>query len=182
MTPSSRLFFALWPDEETRQVLVRLSEFMQISQSGRANEFKWTQPHNLHVTLVFLGQVEAATGLLLKQAVAGIGATPFELIFDRLSYWSQPKVLCLTAQQPAPAIMELVVALNDAVSGCGLQPDARPYSPHITLARHARYLPEIAIEPLVWRVESFCLVESCSEADGVFYRVLQEWPFIKTPV
>jgi len=154
---------------------------MQKNQSGQNYECKWTQPHNLHVTLVFLGQVEAATALLLKQAVAGIGSVPFELTFDSLNYWSQPKVLCLTAQQPAQAIMDLVAGFNAAVAVCGLQPDTRPYIPHITLARHARYLPDMAIEPIAWRAESFCLVESCSEADGVRYRVLQQWPFIRIP-
>lgn len=182
MTQSSRLFFALWPDEETRQALVRLNESIQISQSSQANEFKWTQPHNFHVTLVFLGHVEAATVSLLKQGVTGITATPFVLTFDSLSYWSHPKVLCLTCRQPAQAIMELAAGLNAAVTGCGLQADTRPYLPHITLSRHVRYLPDIAFEPIVWRAESFCLVESCSEPDGVCYRVLQRWPFIKTPV
>lgn len=176
MTDSSRLFFALWPDDETRQSLARLS------QSIPAKEFKWVQPHNLHVTLVFLGQVDAATGLSLKQSVADISAQPFELTFDKLSYWSRPKILCLTCLQPAPEeAMILASALTAAAANCGLQTDTRPYIPHITLARHARYLPDVKFEPIVWRTEAFCLAESCSEPDGVCYKVIQQWPFIKVP-
>lgn len=170
----SRLFFALWPDDETRQTLAGLS------QSIKVKGFKWVQPHNLHVTLVFLGQVDKDIESLIKQSVAGIAAPPFELTFDSLSYWRRPRVLCLTCQQPVPeAAAMLAAALEAAAANGGLQTDTRPYTPHITLARHARFLPEVKIEPIIWRAEAFCLVESCSEPDGVNYKVLQQWPLLK---
>jgi 2'-5' RNA ligase len=134
------------------------------------------------VTLVFLGNVEAASELLIKHSVAGISAKPFILTFDRLSYWSRPKVLCLSCSQLVDEVELLVAALNGEVASCGLKTDTRPYQPHITLARHTRYLPDIKFEPIVWRAESFCLVESCSEPGGVSYKVRQQWPFIKTTV
>ncbi|HEY8037526.1 MAG TPA: RNA 2',3'-cyclic phosphodiesterase [Methylobacter sp.] len=173
MPNTSRLFFALWPDDETRQKLARLN------QSIKAEGFKCVQPHNLHVTLVFLGQVDKNVELSIKQFAAGIIAQPFELTFDSLSYWNKPKILCLTCLQPVPeAASVLAVALETAAANCGLQTDTRPYTPHITLARHARYLPNVKIEPIIWRAEAFCLVESCSEPDGVFYKAIQQWPLI----
>jgi len=196
MPDTSRLFFALWPDDETRQTLARLS------QSISAKGFKWVPPHNLHVTLVFLGTVNADTELLITRSAATITGQPFTLIFDRLSYWSRSGILCLTSTQPAPngeripteaisprltggTIAEaemLVSALTTAAADCGLHTDTRPYTPHITLARHARYLPDLKIEPIAWRADAFCLVESCSEQDGVRYKVIQQWPFIKPTV
>ena len=173
MTDSSRLFFALWPDDQTKLELVRLNK------SIAAKGFRPVQPDNIHITLVFLGNVDATSELLIKQSVSGISAKPFVLTFDRLSYWSRPKVLCLTCSQLVDEVEILVAALNREVASCGLQTDTRPYQPHITLARHARYLPDIKFEPIIWRAESFCLVESCSELDGVCYKVRQQWPFIK---
>ncbi len=222
MSDSSRLFFALWPDDETRLALAHLSQSIGI------NEFRWAPPHNFHVTLVFLGQVDADVELLLKQSVASITAQPFTLSFDRLSYWSGPKILCLTCrlavsdddcmdaggttpgkeevesrpEQRSRAThgavaddcmdaggrathgavaeaMLLAAALEAAAASCGLHTDPRPYVPHITLARHVRYLPDVNIEPISWRAEAFCLVESCSEPDGVNYKVIQRWPFSK---
>jgi 2'-5' RNA ligase len=174
MPDTSRLFFALWPDGETRQALTRLHPSMA------AKRLKLVQPHNLHVTLVFLGQVDAETEPLLKQAVADITTQPFTLIFDRLSYWRRPRILCLSCWQPAPdPAMMLVSALETAAANCGLRTDTRPYTPHITLARHVRHLPDIKIEPIVWRAEAFSLIESCSEPEGVRYKVLQQWPFTK---
>jgi len=174
VTDSLRLFFALWPDDQTRQKLVRLNKSIEIKG------FRPVQPQNVHVTLVFLGNVDAASELLVKHSVTGISAKPFTWTFDRLSYWSRPKVLCLTCSQLPDEVEKLVTALNREVASCGLQTDTRPYKPHITLARHAKYLPDINLEPIVWRAESFCLVESCSEPGGVSYKVRQQWPFIET--
>ncbi len=177
MSNSSRLFFALWPDNETRQALASLSQFIP------AKQFKWVQPHNLHVTLVFLGQVDSEVEALLKQSAAAIAAQPFTLIFDGLSYWSNPGILCLTSLQSAPdEAMMLASELAATAAGYGLQVDARPYTPHITLARHARYLPDVRFAPIIWRAEAFCLVESCSEPGGVCYKVIQRWPFIKPTI
>ena len=174
MPATSRLFFALWPNDETRQALTRLN------QSIAVTKLKCVQPHNLHVTLVFLGQVDKETESSIKQAAADITTQPFTLTFDSLSYWSKPRILCLTCRQraPEPAIM-LVSALETAAANCGLRTDTRPYRPHITLARHVRHLPDIKIEPIVWRAEAFSLIESCSEPEGVRYKVIQQWPFIK---
>jgi len=165
----SRLFFALWPDDQTRQKLARLNKSIE------AKGFRPVQPQNVHVTLVFLGNVDADSELLIKQSVTGVSAKPFVLTFDQLSYWSRPKILCLSCSQSVDEVEMLVSALNMQVTSCGLQTDTRPYKPHITLARHARYLPDINFEPIVWRAESFCLVESCSEPDGVYYKVKQQW-------
>jgi len=173
---SSRLFFALWPDEQTRLNLVRLN------QSIETKGFKPVQAHNLHATLVFLGSVDGASELLIKYSVREILAKPFVLTFDQLSYWSKPKILCLTCSHIPDEAGLLVTALNREVASCGLQTDTRPYLPHITLARHARYLPDIIIEPIVWRAEAFVLAESCSEPGGVNYKVKQHWPFGKATV
>ncbi len=174
MTTTSRLFFALWPDDETRQALARLG------QTLGAKQFKWVPPHNLHVTLAFLGQVGSEVEVSVKQSAAAIVVPAFELVFGSVSYWSSPKVLCLTCRQAVPdEAMVLATALMEAALNCGLQMDTRPYIPHITLARKARYLPGAQFEPIIWRAETFCLVESCSGPDGVCYKVIQQWPLSK---
>lgn len=176
MPTTSRLFFALWPNDETRQTLIRLNQTLD------ANQFKWMLPHNLHVTLAFLGQVSSDVELSIKQSAAGIAEPTFELVFNTLSYWSGPGVLCLTNRQAVPdEAMTLVATLTEAALNCGLQIDTRPYTPHITLARQARYLPDTQIEPIVWRAETFCLVESCREPDGVCYKVIRQWPLGTSP-
>lgn len=167
----SRLFLALWPTDETRQALVRVSQALQADGS------KPVGPENFHVTLVFLGHVDMATESLIKQRVADIAAKPFTMVFDGLSYWPRPKVVCLTCQHPAQRLVRLVAALDSAVTSCGLATDPRPYIPHITLSKQARQLPDIVFEPVIWHAGSFCLVESRRVQDYVRYDVIQEWPF-----
>ena len=169
----SRLFFALSSDDETRLKLARLN--LTLAAKG----YRPVPPHNLHVTLVFLGQVDDATACLIKHGVKDISARPFALTFDRLSYWPKPKVLCLTGIHIPDELSMLVAALTNEAVGCGLKIDARHYQPHITLVRPAPNLPDITIEPLLWHADAFCLMESCSTPDGVCYQVRQQWPFIK---
>ncbi len=172
MSSTSRLFFALWPDSETRQILE------SSRQTILSNDFKWVSPHNFHVTLVFLGQIDTATAAILSQAVTDISVTPFTLTFDQLIFWSSPRILCLTCRQPTQLALDLASAMETAVASCGLETDPRPYIPHITLARNAHYLPEAIIKPIRWNAEAFCLVKSCSTPSGVYYEVLERWPLI----
>lgn len=173
MTGTSKLFFALWPDDKTRQALERLN--LTIASA----KLKWVPPDNFHVTLAFLGHVDTNSELLIKQHVADIAAQPFALAFDNLSYWSKPRILCLTCSRPAQEAAALAAALQSAAANYGLHTDTRPYIPHITLSRHAGHLPEVNIEPIIWRAGTFCLAESCSEPDGVHYKIIQQWPLLK---
>ena len=79
-----RLFFALWPDGETRKKIDK------INQQIKDEQLKKFSPNNLHVTLVFLGNVDEKTELQIKQSVKKINATAFEVIFDQISFWKKP--------------------------------------------------------------------------------------------
>jgi len=173
MPRSSRLFFALWPDDETRLKLVRLSRSIQ------TQGFRPVPLYNYHATLVFLGNVDETAEVLIKQCAATIAAELFELKFDHLSYWRKPKVLCLTCRQPVQQAVDLARALDEAAANCGIQTDPRPYNPHVTLARHGSTFVERDCDPIVWQANSFCLVQSCSTPDGVVYKVKEQWPFVK---
>jgi 2'-5' RNA ligase len=174
MPDTSRLFFALWPDEETRY---KLTEF---SRSIQAKNFKPVPPHNYHVTLVFLGHVNKASELMIKQRVTEISTEPFTMIFNHLSYWVKPKVICLTSQQPPEPLMILSESLTSEITSCGILTDTKAFNAHITLARHMSAFIERDCNPIFWRAESFCLVESRSGIDGVCYTVKDRWPFVKT--
>lgn len=176
MSDSSRLFFALWPDEGTRQSVLRLSKSIE-TKSGKP-----VPPQNLHVTLAFLGNIGAATGLLIQQRVDGIAVEPFELIFDQLNHWNASAVLCLTCRQPAHQVMALAAELAAIAADYGIATDKRPYQPHITLARDCAVFAGDDCEPIVWRAESFGLFESCREQDRICYKLIRQWPLVKPAV
>lgn len=169
MSGPSRLFFALWPDEALRGSLAPLLK-LQRECGGRAHP-----PANLHLTLNFLGSVAAQTRDCLEQAADAIVLPPFTLTLDRFGYWPRPRVVWLGCGETPPPLTALVDAVNGVVEGCGMEPERRPYHPHLTLLRKARQLPTVEAPSLRWPVDAFVLAESVSTPAGVEYRVLRRW-------
>ncbi|NOR81693.1 MAG: RNA 2',3'-cyclic phosphodiesterase [Methyloprofundus sp.] len=166
-----RLFFALWPSSETRMQVGKMS------QSVYSKDLKKVKADNLHVTLVFLGNVDAELEIMIRQSMKNISGQPFTLYFDQLAFWKSPRVLCLTTLQYDQQLSILVESLKKELKACGVAVEDRLYKPHITLARKARRLIEVDVPPIEWLAQSFCLVESISTSDGVHYQVLQRWNF-----
>jgi RNA 2',3'-cyclic 3'-phosphodiesterase len=165
-----RLFFALWPDDQTRQNCVQVMKMLPASQHQPVD------PANLHVTLVFLGGVDSLTEAALLHAAADIPVNEMSIRFDHLSFWKKPEVLCLTGGSLDGTLPLLVEALTNRVQPLAITPDERPYQAHVTLARKAKQAVAVAFEPIIWRSDSFCLVESCSSPEGIRYQVLRTWP------
>lgn len=170
MSERQRLFFALWPDEALREALTPLLRLKR-ECGGRAHP-----PSNLHITLNFLGMVDAAIRDCLERAADEIAVPPFELTLDRFGYWPRPKVMWLGCSKVPGPLQALVEGLNGAMRGCGLQPEGRPYHPHLTLLRKAQRAPTAEPPSLTWQADDFVLAESVSTPGGVEYRVLRRWP------
>lgn len=163
-----RLFFALWPDADTRRQCHQLC--LSLGDFGKP-----VAANNLHVTLVFLGSIDAAVQSAITQAADALPVQPMQLRFDRLSYWKKPAVVCLCATQTDPAVSNLAAHLTQRAAQQGIALDQRPYRPHVTLVRKAKNLPPATVEPIVWRAQGFCLLESVSTPLGVKYQVLERW-------
>lgn len=172
MSERQRLFFALWPDDAMREALTPLLKLKQ-ECGGRDHP-----PANLHITLNFLGAVDAETRDCLELAAANIVTPPFDLTLDRFGYWPRPRVMWLGSSEIPQPLADLVMALNRVVEQCGLQPERRPYHPHLTLLRKARQAPLGSPPELHWQAHDFVLAESVSTPAGVAYRVLRRWPLI----
>jgi len=164
-----RLFFALWPDESTRQACAEVVKPLKRAGGKRV------LPENLHVTLVFLGSVDEATEAALISAANAIVVPKLTITFDRLDFWRKPRILCLTGRTEGSELKTLVVELNAVSQVLGIETDTRPYTPHVTLIRKIKDAKPITFEPIVWQSDSFCLVESHTLPEGVEYRVIKEW-------
>ena len=164
-----RLFFALWPDDETREQCVSVIKALS-SKDGRL-----VPPGNLHVTLAFLGNIDAATELSVTQAAAKIPVSQMAITFDRINFWRKPGILCLTAQNPDPTVTSLAMSLISQAAQFGIPVDPRPFTPHVTLVRKVKRSAQLEFDPVIWSADSFCLMESCSLPEGVEYRVIKYW-------
>jgi len=165
-----RLFFALWPDAGSRTYIHYINQ--RVTLPG----IRKLIPENLHITLVFLGNVDDQVAVAVQRRAAEIIAPPVSLQFDELDFWPKPKVLCLTCCKQPKAIYQLVNALTQIVSDYPVKLDPRPYRAHITLARKAKQRPDLKFDPVFIEADSFALVESESTEQGVKYQVLERWP------
>lgn len=173
---SRRLFFALWPSDEFRDSLVLATQAIARDSGGRA-----IPPENLHVTLLFLGQVPQARFDAVQQAAdACVNAPAFDLSFDRVEVWGRANLLCLTTSSLTPSAATVLVEklrhfLRDEVSGTS----EHEFRPHITLARDLprRHRPEPTV-PLLMKVNDFALVESRQGSSGSQYSVVRRWPLV----
>ena len=166
-----RLFFALWPDDATRDAVDRVGRVLHKEWGGRR-----MRTDTLHLTLAFLGATPARLLQVLLPGVDAIRAEPFELVFDRPGYWRHNRIGWLGASQTPPQLGELVAALNTTLQAAGLAIDPRPYAPHVTLLRNARGGDPPACEPVRWPVRDFVLVASRTEPEGARYEVVRRWP------
>ncbi len=166
-----RLFFALWPEEGVSRHLASLGRHLASAYAGRLLPVE-----NLHLTLAFLGSVDAAGRACAEQAAAQVNAGRFELVLDQVGWWRRPQVLWVGTDVVPEALLELVAGLRRRLQGCPVQRDDRPYQVHLTLMRKVRHGPvPYSIEPLHWPVKRFALVSSDTLPGGSEYTVLRSW-------
>ncbi len=129
--PTQRLFFALWPSEEVRSGLV------EVMASLHARRAKPVAAENLHITLLFLGSVTAQTRICAEKIAEEIAGHSFELRLDQIGFWPKSGILWLGAREVPESLAALVRDLHLGIAGCGIDLDARPFKPHVTLMRKA---------------------------------------------
>lgn len=167
---NKRLFFALWPSEKQRQKIDAAIAPCKADLTG-----KWTLRSNWHVTLVFIGGFPERHIPALQDATARIRPSPINLNFGRIDFWKRPKIMCLQADFVPNQLIDLVRSLESAAKTFGFRPEKRPYRPHMTIARGARYFDAITLaQPVRLQWSSFRLVESVSTPAGIRYKPLDQ--------
>jgi len=159
------LFFALWPDAAVRESLYTVAGNLHKECGGRM-----MRRDNLHLTLVFLGNVARQKIPQLEALAQRQRGVSFSLEFGTAGYWRHNRIVWAAPVAAPEPLSNLVAVLERELKSEGFSFDRRPYVPHITLLRNAR--PLAAPLPLAfdWRIDDFALVES---ARG--YRVLARW-------
>lgn len=170
VSSSKKLFFALWPDDIARQRCLGVLNAIGYKSA------KPVAANNIHVTVVFLGFVTAEKEIELRRGAASIAVPEFNLCFNRISFWKRSGIICLTATKTNPELLALVAELSAIAEKLGMRLDPRTYKPHVTLVRKAVAVKSLCFEPVIWRANSFCLVESVSlEGGGTEYRIVERW-------
>lgn len=131
-----RLFFGLSLPDEIRAVTACCA-----SHAAQAIPGRYADPENHHITLAFLGEVPESRLEDAQRVLSGcISQHPApKLSLDGYDYFgrAQNGILILRVMSK-PALDPLHDALIRALHEAGLPADPGPFSPHITLARHAQ--------------------------------------------
>jgi RNA 2',3'-cyclic 3'-phosphodiesterase len=146
----------------------------------------WSRDANLHLTLKFLGEIPQTSVPDLSgagsRAVAGVA--PFKILLEQTGVFPKhgpPRVLWLGITDPQGGLRELYNRLEDESAKAGFQKEARPFNPHLTLARlrkptHARTLAaahkELKFEPAEIAVSELLVIRSELSSEGSKYTVV----------
>jgi len=168
-----RVFFALWPDDLTRDAISYVfNQSIYTASSGQAS-----CSTNLHLTLHFLGNLAPVQLDCALQQAAKIDAVQFELFLDTFACFEKPKILWLGPSAVSYHLMDLHAKLASALGVCDVPIESRTYQPHVTLMRKFKGFKVSEVpQEVLWKVKQFALVESVSTKNGVEYRPLMFYP------
>ena len=168
---SQRLFFALLPDEGVRTQLRQLQKDLNRAD-GRPVPAK-----NLHLTLLFLGNVAADKINAVCDIAEGVAESRFDLTLDMFGSFRQnnARVLWLEASEPPPELGALHQSLRQQIKKIGLHAGKGVYRPHVTLIRKAdprEKLPENPEQGIKWTARRCALIASELRPAGSLYNIL----------
>lgn len=172
---SVRVFFALWPGATVRARLDETGRALQAKVGGRL-----TRAASIHMTLLFIGDVESARVPELAQCAAGVAIEPFTLRVDMVDCWPHNRIAWAGPQATPTALSDLVERLRTAVNDARVAFDRKAFAAHVTLLRNARCGgARETIAPIDWCVRDFVLVRSSVDAGGAAYEVIGRWSAVE---
>jgi len=134
---SWRLFVAFEVPDHVLEILARLQE--ELRQRGLSS-LRWVQPTGIHLTLKFLGQtpVERLQGIQEALRVAVVGHQAVTLRLGNLGRFGDSRgarVIWVDLAGDVASVASIQEKLEGVLQTLGFVKEARPFAPHLTLAR-----------------------------------------------
>jgi 2'-5' RNA ligase len=177
--PKQRLFVGMELPEAARAAIVERARPLRDIEG-----FRWVPTENLHLTLAFLGWMEAGAEEVVgtRLAAAAASASPFTLRVGgpgRFPERGKVRVLWVGLDDSGDALAGLAERVQASLARL-FEPDARPFRAHVTVARArqpvAVRLPEPVPSPDVdLAVIAITLFRSHLGGEHVRYEVLRRW-------
>ena len=132
-----RCFIAVELPEEIKAGLSRLQAKLK---SGNEFPVKWVDPYSIHLTLKFLGDVNADMTSPITEAMAEAapGVAPFRLEIKGLGVFPnlrRVQVIWVGISGEVDKLLQLQKGIESSLARLGFAPEARAFTPHLTLAR-----------------------------------------------
>ena len=190
-----RVFIALDLPPAAKDALATTVEQLQaVIPSG----IRWVNPAGIHLTLKFLGDIDAALvpPLLaaIRQSAGGFDDSSFPLRLAGLGVFPnnrEPRVLWAGVDGALAALGRLQQSVDEAIAapGLGFDKERRPFRPHLTLGRVRDGVPTTASQKIgaaiteappvtacSWPAEEIHLIRSTLTPQGAIYTSLGSAP------
>jgi 2'-5' RNA ligase len=180
-----RAFIAIDLPESLQSALAQ----KQATFRAYSPDARWTRPDGLHLTLKFLGQISDEQLRQVTSALAALGS--FEKFTGEVKAFGffpdarRARVLWAGVEAP-PALAQLAKRVEDGMESLGFPAEARPFTPHLTLARFKTPRPQSALQAFIekdrepslgrFEVSEFFLFESKLSPHGAEYRKIARFP------
>lgn len=185
MPQFKRLFIGLDLPDSCKEVIEGLDPGLR--------GLRWVQSRHLHLTLSFLGDIGEDHETDLRATLSLVRVPPFFLPLQGAGFFKsrgQPSVVWIGVGKGHPHLFALHHHIQDAVLKAHLEPDLKPFHPHITVGR-CRGVSSQALRPWVLRNESaefglihvteFVLFSSVLTPEGPIYDRELRVPLVEAP-
>jgi 2'-5' RNA ligase len=188
-----RLFVALEIPPPVRENLAALINDLRAADAPSSkNRARWVRAENLHVTLKFIGPVDAVKLDAIRAALAEVRSdAEVELRFRGLGFFPhdrRPRVLW-AGVEGSPNLPLLAREIESRLARLGVPPERREFAPHLTVARfdppgifeklRAAAQRNTAREFGIVRTGEFHLFESKTRPTGAEYTRLSSFSLVK---
>lgn len=196
MNETYRCFIAIEIPEKILDEVVKLSG--KLAKSIADDSARWCNREQLHITLKFLGNVDALKIDALKSAIQRTcsGFNQFQLTLGGIGCFpdiQKPRVIWLGIGGDLKVLNELQAAIDIETADFGDHQEEREFKPHLTLARVKKPSPKLwrAIGEQIkrhsenaramgeWNVDSVNLMRSILDPSGAVYEKLYTAPLKK---
>lgn len=126
----SRLFVSIDPPKSVRDILVALNPHIE--------GVRWTTVDQLHLTLGFFPEVREDVESALREKLSAIQFRAFFLPVEGVGTFPPKgvaKIIWIGIGSGHPHLFQLHKRVQEAALAVGIEPELRPWHPHITLAR-----------------------------------------------
>jgi 2'-5' RNA ligase len=182
------LFVAVEIDPRvTEDIASSEDELRRRSARAPRARITWVPPDRLHVTVRFIGEIDATRATMIAAALApDLPIAPFDVTLERVGTFpahGPPRVLWVGVGSGVDGLAAVEKDVSARLDRCGVPRDDRPYRPHVTLARvrapgglrTAAWLEGLNDRRFgVSRVNAITLFESRPTRQGHLYVALQQ--------
>ena len=178
-----RCFLAIDLDERTRGDIAAIAEALQEDFP----KLRWVKPDTYHITLRYLGEISEEQVSAIQDSIK-IPTHTFTLHFTNTGAFPnarRPSVLWI-GTDALPQLLACRETCETAARDIGLEPDTKPFHPHITLARARKNqrlgdvsstLEQVSLDALdEFRADRVSLFKSTLTGNGPVYDIIAEFP------